>query len=278
MAKLNITPEQFKELFINQGLTYKQMAEILGCSERQLKRLNNEKLKIRRSKEEHRKFIESYSGSLSERTKLMREAYSTTSEYSNPSLDPAIQEKRKTTFKKKYGVENPFQLEAVKEKSKETFRKKYGPGVINISQIKSAEKRKTKELKIVEKSNSSNLTEILSYLKSLNLNIKRNKKINEYNIDIYIPDLKIGVSYNKNYEESEAKQIQFYHQKKSLKALESGIFIYHIFEYEWNDPIKQKRIKSHLKHLLVPDKRRIYARNCVIKEVSKEEKSEFLNS
>ena len=103
-------------------------------------------------------------------------------------------------------------------------------------------------------------------------------------IDIYLPEYKIGIEFNGNYWHSDL--IPTYqdhngrsvvHQKKSLEAEKQGIFLFHVFEYEWNNEISQKNIKNRLRTLLKNNKKDIYARNCEIKSISKEEKKNFLN-
>ena len=93
-------------------------------------------------------------------------------------------------------------------------------------------------------------------------------------IDIYIPELKIGIEFNGNYWHSEIKKNKIYHQQKSLLAESKGIFLYHIFEYEWDK--SKDRIVSQLNNILGINQIKIYARKCVIKEVSNSEKDTFL--
>ena len=55
----------------------------------------------------------------------------------------------------------------------------------------------------------------------------------------------------------------------------NGYKLIHIFEHEWIN--KQTIIKSKLKALFNVEQERIYARKCIIKEISNKEKNEFLN-
>ena len=102
------------------------------------------------------------------------------------------------------------------------------------------------------------------------------KYLNGKEIDIYIPQLKIGIEFNGNYYHNEYIRTLHYHQQKSLIAEEKGIFIYHIFEYEWNT--KKERIINQLNNLLKVNSQHIGARCCKIKEVSNKEKSLFLET
>lgn len=100
------------------------------------------------------------------------------------------------------------------------------------------------------------------------------KYLNGYEIDIYIPEKKIGIEFNGNWWHSEYKINKKYHTNKSKNALEKGIFLYHIFEYEWNS--KQEQIINQLNNLLGLNTKKIYARKCIIREVSTQEKNIFL--
>lgn len=104
-------------------------------------------------------------------------------------------------------------------------------------------------------------------------------------LDFYLPKLKLGIEFNGDYWHSDAvekyqdhKGRSKYHQKKSLDAEKVGIFIFHIFEYEWVNPIVKENIKNRLKNLLFLDTaNKIAARKCIIKVVPKSEKKLFFN-
>ncbi len=111
--------------------------------------------------------------------------------------------------------------------------------------------------------------EITKYMFSLVNYIEQNnrKLIYPQEIDLYISDFKLGIEFNGSYWHSYLYKEIRYHQNKSLRALENGSFIYHIFEYEWNDERKRSIIKSQLKNICHKNENKIYARNCEIKEI-----------
>lgn len=127
-------------------------------------------------------------------------------------------------------------------------------------------------------SQSSFEIELENYIKKYNFDYILNDRtiLNGKEIDIYIPMLKLGIELNGNYWHSEKKKPKTYHQDKSIIAEENGIFLYHIFEYEWFN--KKSIIINQLNNLLGINQNKIYVRNCIIKEVSTKEKSIFLES
>lgn len=112
--------------------------------------------------------------------------------------------------------------------------------------------------------------EINDYIRSLNVNTECHNRtlIKPLEIDIYIPEFNFGIEFNGNYWHSDENKNKKYHQEKSLAARDKNTFIYHIFEYEWNDKCKQNIIKSQLRNLCHKNENKIYARNCEIKEVT----------
>lgn len=66
-----------------------------------------------------------------------------------------------------------------------------------------------------------------------------------------------------------------YHLNKTIDCEKAGYRLIHIFEHEWIN--KQEIIKSKLKALFNVEQTKIYARKCLIKEISNTEKNDFLN-
>ena len=98
--------------------------------------------------------------------------------------------------------------------------------------------------------------------------------ISPYEIDLYDEERMIGIEFNGNYWHGEKNKKRLFHQQKSLLAESKGIFLYHIFEYEWVE--KKDKILNQLNNLLGNNINKIYARKCIIKEVDNKEKKLFL--
>lgn len=95
-------------------------------------------------------------------------------------------------------------------------------------------------------------------------------------IDIYLPEYRIGIEVNGTYWHSNIVQSdKKYHFNKSLLAEQSNIHLIHIWEYEWNDPSQQEIIKTFLRLMLHKVEKRIYARQCEIKAISNKEAMTF---
>lgn len=100
----------------------------------------------------------------------------------------------------------------------------------------------------------------------------------ELEIDAYLPDYKMGIEFNGDFWHSEVHKTNDYTQKKSLWALENGIFIYHIWLSEWEDSRKRRIIISMLRSLVGLTKNRIYGRKTTIDDkISAQEANSFLD-
>ena len=91
-------------------------------------------------------------------------------------------------------------------------------------------------------------------------------------IDIYLPELKLGFEFNGLYWHSETFKDKKYHLDKTNYFKEKGIRIVHIWEDDWNN--KNEIIKSQIKNLLGLTENKIFARKCKIKKLIE---TDFLN-
>ena len=92
-------------------------------------------------------------------------------------------------------------------------------------------------------------------------------------IDIYIPEIKLGIEFNGLYWHSEeGGKDSKYHLNKTELCESNGIKLIHIFEDEWL--YKKNIVKSRLKNILGLTENKIYARKCEIKEISSRDSKE----
>ena len=98
---------------------------------------------------------------------------------------------------------------------------------------------------------------------------------NGQEIDIYIPEFKLGIEMDGLYWHNSEKKDKKYHLNKTLLANEKGIHLIHIFEDEWinKKDIVIDKIKSKLN---LNNSNRIYARNCTIDVIDTNTKNDFL--
>jgi hypothetical protein len=133
---------------------------------------------------------------------------------------------------------------------------------------------------------SSNISnkekEIYNFLKEQNtgLIIEDNKMFYEnnkrkYELDIYIPELKLGIEYNGNNWHCEQKtKSKFYHLEKFNYFKNIGIRLINVYSHEWNNS------KDIIKNILLSSigifQNRIMGRKCQIIELTKEDEKKFL--
>ncbi len=93
-------------------------------------------------------------------------------------------------------------------------------------------------------------------------------------LDVYLPDHKLGIEFNGLYFHSDLFKSENYHLNKQKKCIESNIDLIHIFEDEWL--YKKEIVKSIIKNRLSISENKIYARNCTIKELDNKTCKKFL--
>jgi hypothetical protein len=96
-------------------------------------------------------------------------------------------------------------------------------------------------------------------------------------IDIYLPDINVGIEYNGLYWHSEkGGRFKDYHLNKLIKSQTVGIRLIQIFSDEWLN--KKEIIKNKLKSIIYKTKfTKIYARKCCVKFITPNDKNIFLN-
>lgn len=208
-----------------------------------------------------------------------------------------VKEKSKITNNKKYGVDNINKSDRYRKgKFNITKNKFYLRYIANSTSLFDCDcgNKHTFEIKIdnyisrfknniplcticnpIGIQSSFKEKDLLEYIKSIH-----GKVIHGYRdgleIDIYLPDLKIGFEFNGLYWHSEKFKEKNYHLKKTDYFKEKGIRIIHIWEDDWL--FKPEIVRSQIKNLLKINTKKIFARKCFVKEI-KDSKivSKFLN-
>ena len=116
---------------------------------------------------------------------------------------------------------------------------------------------------------------------------KTKKVLVNKELDIYSDKLKFAIEYNGLMFHSEglSEYTKFslnrihpnYHLDKTKGCEDVGVHLFHIFENEWIDPVKQNIWKSMISNKANKSKK-IYGRLCELSEISREEANEFFKN
>lgn len=129
--------------------------------------------------------------------------------------------------------------------------------------------------------------EVYDFLRSIvpSATIIRNtfQVITPYELDIYLPEYSFAIECNPTsthnssvgWDKDDKPKALNYHKMKTNMCEAKGIFLFHIFGYEWT--WKQNIIKSMIQNILHKDITKIYARNTTLKLVNSKLAKQFLN-
>jgi len=200
-----------------------------------------------------------------------------------PTQSKEVQEKIKTICLEKYGTSNVFASKEIQKKIKETNLQKYG--VENYTQTEECQQKITKTniarygVKTLTQSPArrNNLKdwceehpghngtskaelEILTWIQKYFPNAKKYKTKHE--LDIFIPELNLGIEHNGLYRHSELFKETNYHLNKTKHFKKLNIKTIHIWECEWKH--KQEQVKSFLLSAINKNEHKIGARKCKV--------------
>lgn len=104
-----------------------------------------------------------------------------------------------------------------------------------------------------------------------------------YELDIYIPLHRLGIECNPTWTHNSdvdpfpgnSPTPINYHKMKTDLCEDKGIFLFHIFGYDWSN--KKEICKSMIQHYLSKDVQTVYGRNTYICDISDFDSKEFLN-
>lgn len=238
--------------------------------------------------------------------------YSNFNEYvTTPFQLSKVKDKIKKVLLKKYGVENIFYLEKYRSNGKKISQdrsiisnKLKGYDVVYLDKNKILVKnlcdkhgdveidcitfynrayrnRKGKRCIICNPISSFSSLELEFEEILINLNIKNyikntKKPLGGLELDFYFPDKNLAIELNGIYWHSELHKDKNYHKNKTELCENKGIRLIHL----WEDDIYEKRniIISFIKNIFEKTERKIYARNCQIKNIDSKTYRSFLNN
>lgn len=175
-------------------------------------------------------------------------------------------EMRKRTCRERYGVDDPMQLPSFRSKMSATMLEKYGVAWFGLTE----EYKKNHSGFMISKINRT----FSDKLSALSIENTLEKSIERYSYDIEISSRKILIEIDPTYTHNSYGNhwntdglSEDYHRIKSATAEKHGYRCIHVFD--WDD--EDKIIK------LITPKQILYARNCEIKSVSREDCNTFLD-
>ena len=224
----------------------------------------------------------------------------------NPMKSELVKQRLSDTMKSKYGVQHASQLKMSDISKIDELIKFRADPVQYISLLLESERT---ESIIADKlgvtpsaisnyvvqdnlhhlicySKSTMEDEIVNFLHSCDVDFVRNCRsiIVPYELDFYLPELKLAiecnptVTHNSSFHDpwNGSAKSPSYHKMKTDMCERQGIFLFHIFGYEWTS--RKAIILSMLSSLLGNSTRRLYARNTYVSEIGSEECTNFLNN
>jgi len=192
-----------------------------------------------------------------------------------------ILEKAQVKSQERHGTRFPIQLEKFKEKVRKTNLERFG---IENFLSSGFVKERIKQTNIQKygtpfpiKKFGKTQKEITDWLNSHGFNFKSDYEILEgKELDCYDPNQKLALEYCGLYwhnEDSPEPRTRSYHHDKWKRCKEKNIQLLTIFDDEWKN--KKEVCKSLILSKLGMFEKRLYARKCQIKKISKKEMCDF---
>lgn len=236
----------------------------------------------------HNKSTLGYKFSEESKKKMSETAIGRRNKYRELGIKPAIHQ-RKFIFERVFGDIQSFKNK-LKEKNVEflsSLEEIYQDGLqLKFLCLETKKEFSQTSLEVIspyiEKPKSKYQCEIVEFIKKLIPNeeiVENTQKIldDRKEIDVYIPSMKLGIEFNGLYYHSEifGKKDKNYHLWKTENAASKGLRLIHIFEDEWKN--KKEIVKKKLRSIIGSLDKKIFARQCTIKDISPTEKNKFLN-
>ena len=160
---------------------------------------------------------------------------------------------------KNYGVSHHFMSDVIKEKRINSYRENITTKIVNMLP------KTCLNCNPILSGRSQMEIDVSSFIDKHHDLVLNNEIIDGKEIDIYLPELKLGFEFNGLYWHSELYKNRTHHLDKTKSCLDNGISLFHIWEDDWL--YKQDIVKSMILNKLGKSDK-IYARKCEIKEVT----------
>ena len=289
MKKIEVNRDLLYKYYIEENYNIQETADLMGISSRTIQRaiknygFNKDSKQIQRQRKDT--LLEKYgventyqldsSIKKSKQTKLERygdENYNNCKKHTETLYSiygvtsPALLDKSKESLMIHYGVSSPMKSKEIKNKVKDTMMKRYGVPYYFLSNRNGHTISKINKnfSNLLNNSNIENELEFVIDRKSYDLHILNSNILIEIN-PTYTHNSTLSCWFN-NY--NKPPLVNTYHIEKTKLALDNGYRCIHI--WDWDDINK-------IIGILKP-KEKIYARKCIIKDVSLEDCAEFLNN
>jgi hypothetical protein len=120
--------------------------------------------------------------------------------------------------------------------------------------------------------------ELQDFLKLNNINFLTSDRevLSGKELDIYIPEYKLAIEMNGVYWHNELYKDDKYHLNKTIECNKLGIQLIHIWEDDWK--FKKDIVKSIILNRIGLLSNKIFARKCLIRNVSSSDARSFLNN
>lgn len=116
------------------------------------------------------------------------------------------------------------------------------------------------------------------YIKSIysgNIKFNDTELLSGHEIDVYLPELKIAFELNGERFHSDLYKQKNYHKNKTDECNKLGVRLVQIWLTDWK--LKPHIVKSQINNFINNTQIRIYARNCIIREISNSDANKFLD-
>lgn len=127
------------------------------------------------------------------------------------------------------------------------------------------------------------MEEFLRSLTDRDILMNTRKVIKPLELDFYLPQYKFAIecnpssSHNSSVDSWKGQPLPYnYHQIKSDRSQSEGIFLMHVFGYEWEH--KRDIMKSMIRNVLGCNMSKIYARKTEVKEIPYKQAKQFLDA